>query len=984
MTDAQDFNPNEFAQERVVVEPPQYWPLWRLLSGWLTALEAWLRSHGGRKLRTTIRVFWAVVAGFGAILLAGPVIDAPLTLDDITSSASTVTESWIARDFDVHYEFSLNEDGALVVDVEERIAAYFPEGVDENAIERVLPTQYQGHSLNPSSISAILDGVPIDVERFDEVAQTTLSLDAGERLSGDHDVVLNYTLHDIAYDTTDRSTGATVQLIEWDALGASWQQGLSQLTVTVDVSDELNDGLVRLPRGVVAWSLLSSGAWLEPEASGTSGYTRYDFSNEQNLPPYASAVFSITVEPDTITMPERSPYFWVQTFGPLAPLALLLLTLLLAIAARKVAWSDDRGRPWYVAQFEPPHDVTPTRAAHILRAPRALELANALQALIQTKKRKELDRHLLLKAGRVARRAGRVGDRPRALARYGQGSEGARQIAEKLRRVPDGFVRDTFIGAPIALTIVQWGLVRQLSHHAPITIVWWPAAFVLLSTALAVIVLALALSARPLTKKGALLKQHLLGIQVYAERTDLLQRGTFRDPVLPYAVLSAPARQAGAIIFRRVELELGRSITPRSWLTSDYLTRTRLAVRAIAAALIVGAIATATITPNPYESAEIPVSYSGGLPGTLFTQVTGLSAIAELTRSDDGHAVIEASEVLDVVFNERSVLPSQVVREWPRMIDGQDLQVSVQQVQLDGEPVSFATKIDGDNLAVYTTVAEPLVGDHTVNIEYTIAAAAVAAQPVSGGPIIDRVRWGALIRGWSGEYGDDDRDIDPLRFELRVSEELADEALRGGWITLGSLDSIRNFERIPDGVIPFGVAGLDDPESVDESTTTASGIVVHSLALTRTAQGFYAGSLVIRDVGTILDFPAGTFVGPSSPALRVSQFMVLWPPVLTSVMGGLGLLLGVCGMGLVARRGRKVLQPGLLRDIVKLIVPALGVSTIVLTFWASFSISATHPVVPWMLFAGLAGLAGAAIAGVLLRLSYPVTDAEDQSARREK
>ncbi|WP_316296715.1 FHA domain-containing protein, partial [Clavibacter michiganensis] len=49
--------------------------------------------------RTGIRVFWAAVTALGILLLVGPVLNAPLTFDDITSSAKDATSTWFAKDF---------------------------------------------------------------------------------------------------------------------------------------------------------------------------------------------------------------------------------------------------------------------------------------------------------------------------------------------------------------------------------------------------------------------------------------------------------------------------------------------------------------------------------------------------------------------------------------------------------------------------------------------------------------------------------------------------------------------------------------------------------------------------------------------------------------------------------------------------------------------------------------------------------------------
>ena len=129
--------------ERIPDEAPKRAYLWVVLSGWLLGAEAWLRSHGGRGLRYGISGFWARVAFTGVVLLAGPVINQPLTLDDITGSASSAADRWIAREFAVDYRITRTAEGLLVAQVEERISAFFPEGTHDRGIERVLSTQYQ-------------------------------------------------------------------------------------------------------------------------------------------------------------------------------------------------------------------------------------------------------------------------------------------------------------------------------------------------------------------------------------------------------------------------------------------------------------------------------------------------------------------------------------------------------------------------------------------------------------------------------------------------------------------------------------------------------------------------------------------------------------------------------------------------------------------------------------------------------------------------
>ena len=190
----------------VRLPPSRPTPLYAFLSTRLLRLEAWLQSHGGTRLRRGIQAFWALLLAVGVLLLVGPVINEPLSFDDITSSAGEATDTWIARSFDADYQLSRDDDGRLTLEIEERITAFFPDDVDESAVERVIATQYEGHDLRPELRGATLDGVPVDPVTRASPTRSTYTVEAGERLRGDHEVVLRYALHDVAYPTEDPSS----------------------------------------------------------------------------------------------------------------------------------------------------------------------------------------------------------------------------------------------------------------------------------------------------------------------------------------------------------------------------------------------------------------------------------------------------------------------------------------------------------------------------------------------------------------------------------------------------------------------------------------------------------------------------------------------------------------------------------------------------------------------------------------------------------
>ncbi|RFA08569.1 hypothetical protein B7R54_04515 [Subtercola boreus] len=968
--------------ERIPALYPTASPLWVLLSRWLLGLEAWLRSHGGTRLRFGLRAFWAVVAIGGAVLLFGPVINPPLTLDDITSSADTATDRWIARTFAVDYRVERADDGTLVAHVEERIGAFFPDGTAEPGIQRVLATEYQGHALSPSNISATVDGRAIDVVHSEVPDRETLTLDAGtSALQGDHAFVLSYDLANLAYDATDTATGQSVDLLQWDVFGPSWPQAFAGLDVSITLPQELDDRLVRQPRGTLAWTLLSSGEWLEPEADAPVGQVTYRFTNEQNIPPHAQARFTMSFEPGTFRMPAPTPLFFVQTLGPLAPLAFLAVTLLLAVAARRVAWGDARGRPWFVAQPDPPEGITPRTAAQVIKAARSMELAETLGAA--QKGASKTRRVRLVAAVRVAHRSGRIGDLPRALTRYLTAPERRAQLTSGLRRVPRGFVRDLFIAAPLALTVLQWGLVRQLSEQTKLAIVWWPVAFVLLSSAIAVVVLAIALTARPLTRRGALLKQHLLGIDVFASRTQLLDRTTLKDPLLPYAVLLAPPRAAGEQIVALASAERGGAEDPEGtdWRTPSFLTWPRLVVRALSVLLVVGTVVAVSVLPNPYDRGNDVVSFSGDIPGTLSTTVTSMDAVADLSRTTDGHARLAVTETLRVTFGDEGSRVPQFVQEWPSILNGQSLGLTVQSVTIDGAAVPFATQQLAETVLMKTQLRNVLTGGHDLQVAYALDSAAVAAD--AGGAVVDRIRWTTLLDGWhyDSTWGDEPAP-DPLRIELRVPAELAAATTTAGWNSLDTSAS-DNPREWPPSVVPFdapeyaggvggssssaaGSTGSTARDTTSTTTTAPDGTVSHVLDLRGgDDEGGYPFDLTVDGTGATVDFPSGTFQGPDTGTLGYTRIAAAAPVSVVLLLGALALVFGGLGACFGFSRRPRVFTPGLLRDLVRWLAPTASLATIILFIWMTIDMPSDHPDFAPLGISALVALA-AGTAGLLL------------------
>ncbi|MDE0546667.1 DUF2207 domain-containing protein [Microbacterium sp. C7(2022)] len=896
------------------IERPQPTPLYAWLSRRLLRAEAWARSRGSRRVRRATAAIWVIVALIGAILLVGPVINKPATLEDITTAASEVTSDWIARSFDAEYTISRDDEGRMQVEVVETIDALFPDGVEPEPIARVISSQYEGHDLQPTLTAATVDGAAVTPGIVTRPTTTTFVVPVGDTGTREYTVVLTYTLSDVAYRAYDDSTRLTDDLLEWDVLGGGWAQGIAEKSLSITLPRDLDDAMTRQPTASLAWLLIGDTQTLEPD-SETAASVTYVVTNDQNMPPYSQFWFTMHFADGTFTMPPESWIYWVQVIGPFAPLILLGVALLFALAARAVAWSDARGRAWFVSQYAPEPDVSVPLAARLWRAPLAAPLMRALEEYRRHPKTGSARRGLV----REARRFNRVGNIPLAWGRYLGAAEWAEQFRRGLRRVPRGFVRDMFIGASLALTLVQWGLVRQLSYQFSLTEYWWPVVIVFASSALAAVVLVIALSARPLTRPGVFAREHLMGLELYLEQTQAIERTTLRDPLLPYIVMFAPRRRAKRTVARLIkENGLAREVSH----DPQFLTAGRLAVRGMSVLALVAAIAVAIWVPASTTYRDEDAVYSGDLPGDYGMFVHTFDAQAMADVASDSSVSITVTETLEVNVGSGFREVPQVLRQWQDRVDGHDTGLTVTGVTVDGADVPYTqSRMQGQAL-LQTQIPDEWPGEHTVVINYRIADA--VGTTVDGGERRDQVRWAALNPGWSFAWSGVDDDVERVRAQLTVPTALADAMIGDSGpldYTLYNDDGVRVREF--DTVRTAG----DQVVFTEERATEED----HDWLDDNTFLGFQ------------MQFVSGTFTGGGIVEWFGFAFidtMPVWLP-LTLGIGAIGF----AALGVLIQRVRPaaVAQSGLLRDSIRWIPPWFTAAQVVTLFWATLTQQGDEP-----------------------------------------
>lgn len=783
-------DPEQLRSGRIPDPQPAHTPLFQWLARVLGVAEEFLRARGGTGLRAGIRVLWGALAAIGIFLLVGPVLNKPMDFDDVLGAASVADVDWVARDAAIDYTVERGADGAFSTRVTERFTASFING-PEKRILRTLVTEVNGNDAGFALLEATVDGEPADatVKPRSTTTDITVRAPGGEALEGEREIVLSYELHDLTRPATDGGTGEEIDEWVWPLFAPSWTQATKGLDVSVTLPRDLDEALVRGPHATVGWLLVSGNVWLTPDEE-TAETVRYAFENDESLPPHADVWIEFAFEPGTFTHPPKTALFWVQTWGPLLPLAALAVLMLFALAARWIVWADAAGEPWFVAREDPPKKLSPELAAELLEKPRHAELVSALAAGPHAGDRLGW----LRSVARAGRRAGRLGNLP-TVARWNARWNRAEESVERgLRWKPDSYVRDTFLLAPVAVTLLQWGLLRQLSHQVILIVVWWPALFVLASTVVAAVALWAVARPRPLTRDGALAKQQLRGIDVFARATRLVERGPVTDPLLPYAVLFEAPRRAGNAATAHAEQAAGERGLTLGWRGQHFLSVTAMLSFVAACGLFAGSIVLVSTQPSPYGQDEFLTWPSSDSRGSIWTQTEGFEVEAELVRDAAGGARLDVIERLTVGFAAGGASVPQFEREWPRERLGQDLRLTVERVVIDGEEVPFETSDGAHTTKLTTRLGDVLEGELPVEVSYSLASPVVEVR--DGGGTAQQLRWTAMLRFWDDTFYTDlaspfdgSEPVRPIRVQLTVAPELVGEIRSGGWIVHGDADS---------------------------------------------------------------------------------------------------------------------------------------------------------------------------------------------------
>ena len=484
------------------------------------------------------------------------------------------------------YTLSRDDDGTSRVRVVETFVAVFPDSDQNRGMRRGIETRFNDQPTRPQLISITDgDGNPRPAETDTDDGEYVMTSRADEYLHGAQTFVFTYTLEHVTwpYGNSDADE------FNWNIVGTDHAQPYGTVSVVLHVPGELagaltgNSACYFGARGETKQCTVATGPG---DGQGVTIEAQLPASGTDALGPDQAMTLAVGFTKGTFTSfdanPFATPWGWLQAGG----LAIGLSGVVTAFAARRRALADEPGRGTVIAQYEPPAGIDALHGAVFLGKKGTAIPAEVLeQALAGSLRIIQGEKTFWGKGKLVAEFIGRgnadedgrmllralFGDGRQPGAQYTFGttdSDFAKASQTMLAKANTdltsrGFYRSVRAKAyawPVLVMIV--GLVATIGFGAAViasgAIVGFSIAAIVAVALLLFIGIGLLIK-RPLTRKGAELREHLDGLKIFidwaeADRIRMLQsvsgaervavdtndpRQMLRlyEPLLPWAVV---------------------------------------------------------------------------------------------------------------------------------------------------------------------------------------------------------------------------------------------------------------------------------------------------------------------------------------------------------------------------------------------------------------------------------------------------------------
>jgi uncharacterized membrane protein YgcG len=478
----------------------------------------------------------------------------------------------------MHADYTLGRDdeGHATLATTETIVAEFPETDQNRGIRRQIPTHYRGEPTNPINVTVTDEnGIERDFETDDgedddgaDYLVVTIADD--DFVHGEQTYVISYTQTNVAHfpdDTTDEE-------FYWEVNGTGWAQPFGTVSATLHVQPELVPALTG--QTACYQGSADSGASCDTLDSTADGDGWVVEASATDLAPREGLALAVGFDEGTFV--PRDDSFTANVFPTIALLAALaaLAAAVSGVILRNTRWRNAPGRPTIITEYLPPAGVNLLAAGGVLGAKatgkaltaqflqfavngnvRVLEGEGKNHYLLELRSRAGLDptESAVLDALFPAHQPiGTIRDFKKTDAELGKALAAAKTdarallLTDGLREKKGGALAGWLfaVGCVAGFVAVIASIVAFATEVAGA----WPALFLVVGVLAAIVAIAVTAVVRPLTARGAELRDYLKGVSVYislaeADRLRVLQSpaGALRTPYRPEAAGTAVATE---------------------------------------------------------------------------------------------------------------------------------------------------------------------------------------------------------------------------------------------------------------------------------------------------------------------------------------------------------------------------------------------------------------------------------------------------------
>ncbi|MDF1480077.1 DUF2207 domain-containing protein [Leifsonia sp. H3M29-4] len=296
----------------------------------------------------------AVFAGGGAAVAVQP--------ESAPEIVATDVNSFQFESFTADYYLGVDDAGRSTLTTVETFVAVFPDFDQNRGMRRAIPEDYQGEPTDISVLS-VTDGEgnprPYEVESDDEGFLLITSA-ASDFVHGAQTYVFTYTQRNVTRFFADTNDDE----FYWDTNGTGWSQPFGSVTARVHVPNALASALT----GDVACYQGYEGSGETCELQRAEEKDGLVFTTSvADVAPYENVTVVLGFAPHTFVERDRSYFGSPFAIPQLLSLGAAIIAAIWAIWLRMTRLADGRGRPTIIAEYTPPKGLDLFTAASILK-----------------------------------------------------------------------------------------------------------------------------------------------------------------------------------------------------------------------------------------------------------------------------------------------------------------------------------------------------------------------------------------------------------------------------------------------------------------------------------------------------------------------------------------------------------------------------------------------------------------------------------------